>query len=272
MSRIDEFLYQLGQEGGWFLWLIGQPLWVVASIILGSGLMLTVGGILLTHNYVTSQRLIGNNLVATAKFSFMSQVFTGLLAFMMVEAGTRYANAEALIYNETQALRNLTTLVGHFPGATAGQFQGRVADYGRAVVETEWQRMKAGNDSPFATAAFENLVRTYFSIDPANEQQQSMLTLGNLFMAQAVEARTNRLNNNISQDIATLTWVSLTGLVGITIAFNWFFGSPTLRSQLSMGILLGICILSSVVMIFLLGNPFAGDTAVSAAPFRELYP
>jgi hypothetical protein len=74
--------------------------------------------------------------------------------------------------------------VGHFPGATAGQFQGRVADYGRAVVETEWQRMKAGNDSPFATAAFENLVRTYFSIDPANEQQQSMLTLGNLFMAQ----------------------------------------------------------------------------------------
>jgi hypothetical protein len=269
MSRFDTFIYGLDQQGGWFLWLIHQPLWVIAAVIIGSGLVMTVAGILLTHNYITSQRLMGNNLVATAKFVFMSQVFTGLMAFMLVEAGSRYANAESHIFDETQALRNLSLVVGQLPAPAAEAFREHLAHYAKAVVETEWQRMKAGNDSPFASEAFEQLVSNYFAIDPRDDHERSLLQLGNLFVGQAVEARTSRLNNNVSQDIASLTWVCLTGLVGITIAFNWFFGSPSLRSQLGMGVLLSFCILSCVVLIFLLGNPYAGDTAIEPTPFLQ---
>ncbi|CAA7623919.1 conserved membrane hypothetical protein [Candidatus Terasakiella magnetica] len=271
MIALQEFFYAITAQGGWFLWLIHRPFWLMTAIIVGSGVLMTVVGILLTHNYVITQRLIANNLVATAKFVFMSQVFTGMLAFIMVEAGTRYANAESHIFNETEALRNLSQVVGHMPKEVSRSFQKKVAVYAKAVVETEWTRMESGDDSPFATEAFNALIEEYFSIEPHSDHEQSLLRLGNLIVTQVVEGRTSRLNNNVSQDIATLTWVSMTGLVGITIMFNWFFGSPNLRSQLAMGVVLSICILSCVVMTFLLGNPFAGETAVEPTPFRQFY-
>jgi len=271
MSRVDQFFYDYLQLGGWFLWLIHQPLWLICVIIIGSGVVMTVGGILLTHNFVTSERLMGNNLVATAKFVFMSQVFTGLMAFMMVEAGSRYASAESYIFNETEALRSVVQITDRFPAPVPDAIRTALDLYAHAVVETEWQRMKAGNDSPFATDAFDSFIHTFFTIEPADEGQQSLLALGNLFVGQAVEARTSRLNNNISQDISTLSWMTLTGLVAITIAFNWFFGTPRLRGQIAMGVVLSTSILSCVVLVFLLGNPYAGDTAIEPIPFMQFY-
>lgn len=270
MDFISGLFRDIASSGGWFMWLIHQPTMVVAAIILIAGILFSMLCVLVVNNYVTQASLIQNNLVASFKLGFMAELFAGLMAFFMVEAGSRYNDADTFIQTEAAAWRNLSQIVAEFPAEQNATFRARLTRYADSVVRTEWPTMETGDESPVSVAAFEDLLDAYFAIEPANTREQSMLSLGNLVVSQAVEARTNRFGNNVSNLIARLTWFTLLALVMISVAFNAFFGMQNLRSQLWMGAVLGLGVFVNVYLVFVMGNPFAGELAVSPAPFMEL--
>ncbi|MEO5375203.1 MAG: DUF4239 domain-containing protein [Alphaproteobacteria bacterium] len=270
MSQVEALLRDMAGSGGYFQWLIHQPMGVILLVIVGGGLVFIVGGVLLANNYLTPEELISNTLVGTFKFMFLAQIFTGVLAFIMVEAGNRYANAEAYVDTEIRGLRLLSRVVSHMPLENQTRFGDALKEYAKSVAETEWPMMASGDDSPISRAAFRRMLGVYFSFNPVDVSDRSVVAMGNLAVAMAVEARTNRLNNNVSRELSNFIWLSLLGLVVITAMFNWFFGTRGLRSQVAMGIALGSSILTCVFIVFLLANPFAGDTAIPPTPFLEL--
>jgi hypothetical protein len=270
MGSTDNLINEIVSSGGWLLWLIHQPTWLIGFLIVAGGALFSALCVLLVNNYFTSARLVENNSVASFKFVFMAQVFAGLLAFLMVEAGTRYSNAETYINNEAAAWRALSRLTEEMPKQEADIFRAKLKIYLDAVIRTEWKAMETGEESPLAVAAFEETLNAYFSIDPDTDRQQSLLSLGNQLTAMAVEARTSRLNNNVSHDIYNLTWFTMFALVSITVAFSAFFGTNFMRSQLMMGTILAIGLFSNVFLTFLLANPFAGENAVESRPFEEI--
>jgi hypothetical protein len=270
MDFISGIFQDIAGAGGWFLWLIHQPTWIVAAIILTGGILFSMLAVLVVNNYVTQASLLQNNLVASFKLGFMAELFAGLMAFFMVEAGTRYGDADTYVQMEAAAWRNLSLIVAEFPPEEGATFRARLTRYADSVVRTEWPSMETGDESPVSVAAFEALLDSYFAIEPRDARQQSMLSLGNLIVTQAVEARTSRFSNNVSDLIARLTWFTMLALVMVSVAFNAFFGMQNLRSQLWMGAVLGLGIFVNVYLVFVMGNPFAGELAVSPAPFVEL--
>jgi hypothetical protein len=270
MEFAGNIIDDIAASGGWLLWLIHQPSWLIGFVIVAGGALFSVLCVLLVNNYFTAARLVENNAVASFKFVFMAQVFAGLLAFLMVEAGTRYNNAETYVSNEAAAWQALSRLTEEMPKQEGDIFRAKLRHYLDAVIRTEWKAMETGGESPVATAAFEEALNAYFAIDPETDRQQSLLSLGNQLTAMAVEARTSRLNNNVSHDIHNLTWFTMFVLVTITVAFNSFFGTNFLRSQLMMGTILAIGLFSNVFLTFLLANPFAGENAVEPRPFEEI--
>lgn len=270
MNHVTGLLQNMFGDEGYFLWLINQPIEIILLIIVGGGLVFVVGGIVLSNNYLTAEELISNTLVGTFKFMFLAQIFTGVLAFIMVEAGNRYANAEAYIDNEIRGLQLLSKVASHMPRENQVRFSDAMKEYAASVAETEWPMMARGDDSPVSRAAFRRMLGAYFSFTPIDVADRSVVAFGNLAVAMVVEARTNRLNNNQSKQFSDFIWVSLLSLVVITAMFNWFFGTRSLYSQVAMGISLGTAILTCIFLVFLLSNPFAGDTAIRPAPFLEL--
>lgn len=270
MTWLETLSRELTGAGGYFQWLIHQPMEMILLIIVGGGLIFIVGGVLLANNYLTAEELIGNTLVGTFKFVFLAQIFTGLMAFIMVEAGSRYANAESYVENEVRGLRLLSKTVDRMPDDTRVRFGDALKEYAKSVAETEWPMMAKGDESPVSRSAFRKMLGAYFSFSPVNTQDRSLVAFGNLAVAMVVEARTNRLNNNVSKEFSDFIWVSLLALVAITAMFNWFFGTRSLRSQVAMGAALGASILTCVFIVFLLSNPFAGDTSIRPTSFVEL--
>ncbi|MBF0129647.1 MAG: DUF4239 domain-containing protein [Alphaproteobacteria bacterium] len=269
MSQPEALLKDIFGQG-YFQWLIHQPMELILLMIVGGGLVFIVGGVLLANNYMTAEELISNTLVGTFKFMFLAQIFTGVIAFIMVEAGNRYANAEAYVDAEVRGLRLLTKTVSRMPLENQTRFHDAMKEYAKSVAETEWPMMVTGDDSPVSRAAFRRMLGVYFSFNPTDTADRSVVALGNLAVAMVVEARTNRLNNNVSKEFSDFIWVSLLGLVIITAMFNWFFGTRSLLSQVVMGISLGASILTCIFLVFLLSNPFAGDAAIRPTPFLEL--
>lgn len=265
-----EIIEQIRQAGGWSLWLIHRPTWQIAVILIGSGVLLSVAAVLLANHYFTREELIANNEVAAFKFMFVAELFAGLLAFLLVGAGSRYANAQAFVQDEAAAWRALVQVVREFPETLADPFEEALSRYAESVVRTEWPAMESGDESLLSRQLFAELLDRYFSLHPTSDHQQALLMLGNQFVGLANQARTNRLNNNLNDAVAALTWFTLSTLVLFSIAFNAFFGSPHLGGQLLMGAVLSLGLLSNVLLIFLLGNPFGGFTAVSPGPFLDL--
>ncbi len=232
--------------------------------------MLSTAAVLLANNYFTQEQLIANNEVAAFKFMFVAELFAGMLAFLLVGAGSRYANAQGFVQDEAAAWRSLSQVVQEFPPAAVAPFRETLRRYADSVARTEWPAMERGDESLVSRQLFAELLDHYFTIHPIDEHQQSLLMLGNQFVNLANQARTNRLNNNLNDSVAALTWFTLSSLVLFSILFNSFFGSVNLAGQLLMGAVLGLGLLSNVFLIFLLGNPFGGATAISPAPFLEL--
>lgn len=265
-----DLIEQIVGEGGWNLWLIHHPTWMVATIIIGGGVLLSTLGVLIANHYFTRERLIANNEVAAFKFLFVAELFAGLVAFFIVGAGSRYNDAQAFVQDEAAAWRSLSQVVQELPADRTKAFRETLKRYAGSVVKTEWSAMETGGESPVSQRLFADTLGLYFAIDPKDVHQRSLLMLGNQFAGMAAQARTNRLNNNLSDAVAQLIWFTMATVVLFTIAFNSFFGSHSLLSQLVMGGVLSISLLSNVFLVFVLGYPFSGQTAISVQPFVEL--
>lgn len=257
-------------DGSWVLWLSHHSTWEIAAIVIGGGLLLSVGAVLLANNYFTREQLIANNQVGSFKFMFVAELFAGILAFLLVGFGDRYANAQAFIHDEAAAWRSLVTVVEAFPSDVPDRLEAAISRYAESVVRTEWPAMELGEESPVSQRLFTDILDIYFAIEPRDIGEQSLLMLGNQFVDQANQARTNRMNNNLNDAVANLIWFTLACVIVFTVAFNSFFGSLDLQGQLLMTAALSIGLLSNVLLALLLGNPFSGETAVSPAPFLAL--
>ena len=252
-------------------WLATQPFWSGFIIFVGSGLAVSLIGLLIVNAYFPQIDLIANNLVGGFKFAFLAQVYSALLAFVLIEAGHRFATESALVSSEATTLLYLDRAVAATADSEqAAQFHTDIGNYARLVVDQEWATMAHGDDSPEASKAFLALFSSYVAIRPKNDSEQANLSLPSQLLLNAMDKRVSRLNAS-SETLTPVIWAVTFIGTAISIAFNWFFGSRTLLTQLVMAALLTGAILAMLFLAMTLSHPFEGDLQISPAPFEALY-
>ncbi len=242
-------------------WLPAQPLWFSALIVLGAGSGVTALGSIIVNEIFTPQELAQNNTVAGFKFAFLGQVVSALLGFVLLEAATSYIRAQSHVRSELTALSYRGVVAQQMDPPVSRPLIDATRTYVLAVVTEEWPAMSHGQESE-AAAALKDLYITYLNIPARDERTQALAQQNGQFLDRVIEQRTRRLAD-ASEELSGLIWFAILVGVGVTIAFNWFFGSTLFAPQVAMGALLATAIMALVFLAIVLGHPFLGDLAIA---------
>ena len=244
------------------------PLHVIALIFISLGIGLSAACVLIVNNYVVTAQLIENNFVAGFKFTYLAQVFTGILAFVLIEQSARYSDASAYVNNELNAIGYFDQAMAGLSEAEAGAVRKAVRTYVKSVIEDEFPAMARGKESAEASRKFKDMFAAYAKIIPIDARENAVVFSANQMLMRVADNRTARLSA-ASGRLQSLLWTTI--LVGLTasIAWNGFFGSNNLIAQLVMGALLTTANVMTVYYLFIAAFPFIGELGIGPETWKE---
>lgn len=222
-------------------------------LVIGAGVLFSMLGTLVASALFTPEELIENNAVGGFKFAFLAQVVAALLAFSLVDSATRFVSFQFHCDRELAAISLMQRLVAFLPEDAASLGQAQNA-YIQKVLDDEWLTMQEGRASDEATKALEDWYSRSMAATPRTDQEKLALTQYMRLFSELVGNRTGRISDS-SSPFENLIWLSMGIALVITIAFNWFFGSYSLITQLAMGALLTAGVMMLVYLSVVLASP-----------------
>jgi hypothetical protein len=244
------------------------PIEIGLPVVVGAGVLLSAVGTLVANSIFTPEELIENNAVGGFKYAFLAQIVATLLAFSLVDSGTRFVSFQFKSDRELAAITLMQKLSKYMP-ADAGRLRAAENDYIGTVVNDEWLTMRDGKPSLETTRALETWYDTALSARIKTDQEKIALSQYLRLFSQVVEARTSRVSNSHSP-FENLIWLSMGTAVLIAISFNWFFGSFSLTTQLAMGTLLTAGVMMLVYLSVVLASPIKSPIGIAPSEYVKL--
>ncbi|MER6784285.1 DUF4239 domain-containing protein [Streptomyces sp. NPDC000658] len=252
------------------LWLLNHySTFTLTVVIVGGTVLLAVGGsVLLRRRYPSVARGEHNEMVGVTLGMF-GAIYGIILAFVIVTLWTQLEDTQTIVASEATDAALITRDAAAFPAPVRARLDAAMNAYVHAVVEDQWPRMRAGNPSYGATethlrSAFETLQR----YDPKSQSEQ-------VFYEEAV----NHLNDVASQRRARITMarqelppllqVLAFGGALVLVPLTFLYGMRKLRVQILFVASVAGLVGFSLLLVFVLDRPFAGELSVTPAPFRE---
>jgi Protein of unknown function (DUF4239) len=238
-------------------------------VVVGSTVLLSIGGMLLVRRSITLAVLESHNEVAGFIYAVVGVVYAVLLAFTAIVVWEQHADAESVAAQEASELADLYRDAEAFPKEIREQLRGQIRAYSQIVVEREWPAMARGDESPEAWAAFNRLWHTYMMVRPADSFESAWYTQSVDRMNRLGDARRNRLLR-LGPAIPGVMWGVLLATGVITIGFTFLFGTKSVWSQAVMVAGLSTTIASVLFLIWILDRPFSGAARIEPESFRQL--
>lgn len=243
--------------------------WLLGFIIVGVSVLLAHVGLRLVRRVVPlpvheTQHEVGGFIIGV-----MGAIYAVLLAFVVVAVWDEFSDAKLVVEREANQLNDLSRMAQGFNAQTQRRTLEGLKNYARAVVDEEWETMSRGRASQKTQAAMDDLWRIYTEAEPQGGRE-SMLYAESL-------NRLNELSNSRRQrlfisndDIPGLIQILLWGGGLIVLAFTYFFGVKSIRSQALMTAALAGEIAFILFLIVALDNPFHGSVRVSPEPVQQI--
>jgi hypothetical protein len=141
--------------------------------------------------------------------------------------------------------------------------------YVQSVVEDEWETMSRGEASPKAQAAMDTLWQIYREIDPQTNRESALYAASLDRLNEVSDSRRGRVHAS-REDVPLVVQILLWGGGLIAVAFTYFFGVKSVRSQSLMTAALAGEIAFVLFLIVALDNPFHGYLRVSPEPIQQV--
>ncbi|HJU53094.1 MAG TPA: hypothetical protein VJ715_00935 [Pyrinomonadaceae bacterium] len=243
--------------------------WLLGVVIVGVSVLLAHVGFRLVRRMVPlpvheTQHEVGGFIIGV-----MGAIYAVLLAFVVVAVWDDFSDAKFVVEREANHLNDLSRMAQGFNPATRQLALEGLRKYARAAVDEEWETMSRGQPSPKTQAAMDDLWRIYTEAEPQGNREP-------LLYAESLD-RLNELSNSrrerlfISKDdIPGLIRILLWGGGLIVLAFTYFFGVKSVRSQALMTAALAGEIAFILFLIVALDNPFHGSVRVSPEPIQQI--
>jgi hypothetical protein len=245
-----------------------RPIWVLILLLIVLT-ALAMAGPLLVRRRIALERLRTNNEVAGFKFAAIGVLYAVLLAFVVIIAWERFANAERALVMEAGAAATAYRLAPGLGEAPAAAVRSRLAAYLQSVLDDDWPAMATGHSSPVTTRALNSVFDAVVQFRPADlhdaDVQQDLLHE----LDQLTQARRDRLVMAAGTVPGAIWFVLFLGAV-LTIAFTFFFGTQNVITQSLMTGVLAALIFSAVLVIIAIDRPFTGAVVVPQEPIRSV--
>lgn len=243
--------------------------WILGIAIVGVSVLVAHVGLRLVRRMVPLPVLQTQHEVAGFIIGVLGAIYAVLLAFVVVVVWNQFEDAKSTVEKEANQLNDLSRIAQGFPPATQQRLLEGLRVYTQAVVDDEWQTMSEGKSSQKAQDAMEDLWRIYRELDPQTNRESALYGESLDRLSDVSDNRRLRLHAS-RDDVPLVVQILLWGGGLITIAFTYFFGVKSIRSQALMTAALAGLIAFILFLIVVLDNPFHGYLRVTPDTMRSV--
>jgi hypothetical protein len=199
----------------------------------------------------------------------LGAIYAVLLAFVVVVVWNQFEDAKVTVGKEANELNDLARMAQGFPESSRQRALGGLKIYAQAVVEDEWNAMSRGESSPKAQTSLEDLWQIYREIDPQTNRESALYAESLDSLNGISDNRRVRLHAS-REGVPLIVQILLWGGGLLAVAFTYFFGVKSVRSQSLMTAALAGQIAFILFLIVALDNPFHGYLRVSPEPMQQV--
>ncbi|HEX8492241.1 MAG TPA: hypothetical protein VF658_05320 [Pyrinomonadaceae bacterium] len=241
---------------------------ILGVLVVGLSLLLSHLGLRLVRRLVPLSVLETHHEVAGFIIGVLGAIYAVLLAFVVVVMWDQYGDARANVEQEANQLIDLSHLAQGFADPSRQRLLSTMRVYAESAINDEWPAMAEGDSSPRTQAALDDVWRAYLEIDPQTNRENALYEESLSHLNEMSASRRLRLYAS-RDDLPIVIRILLWGGGLITIAFTYFFGVRSVRSQALMTAALVGVISFILFLIIALDNPFHGYVRVPPEPLRQ---
>ena len=247
-------------------WLYSLP----EALILVAGALVMVGAILalpsLVHRLPYLRTSNENNDFVLRMQATLFTMTSLVLAFTLVEAESNFRKVDSLLATEASQINRLDRLLSRYGDESAAELRLDLLAYAKAIVDDEWPAMLRGERSDKVRLAFTPLSRGIFEIEPRPGRETTIYAeILRSFdtIAESRDARLNAVTLALPERYWQVILFAVLMLLFITSTMGRSaFRAYVLSAQMAvMGAFIGF--------VFIMDQPFKGQTAVDAQPLRQ---
>jgi hypothetical protein len=246
-----------------------MSVWLMGILVVGGGILLAVAGLLLVRRLVPLDVLRENNEVCGFMLAVLAVTYGVVLAFVVVSQWESFQDTKITVASEANDLAGMFRLAEGLSEPARHRVQGLLKDYGRVVVDEEWEEMGRGRDSRRAWERLDRLWEAARDMDPRTARETHIYQEMLRHISSLNDER--RLRLLASRDgVHPLMWlVLITGAV-IMVLFTYFFGLRSIRAQVGMTALMTATITLNLFLINAIDYPFSGGLRIEPEAFRQV--
>ena len=242
---------------------------------IGFPLILLVIGIALYCQSLVARRLGADAIakchqVGSTYLQVVGTFYAVLLGLIVVDAMTKFQNAQASVDNEVAAIIAIYSSAEKFPEQRR-HLEELTQKYTKEIIDVELPMMdETGNTDPKARELSLEILKTVKNIEPVTENQKAIFSMLLTETSDFMIARRERTKAaNFGEP--NIEWLILiTGGI-ITIILTFFFTIEAHGVHLIMRGFVTLTVLMSLYLTYLFGSPFSGDLKVSLAPYNMVF-
>ncbi|MET9953291.1 DUF4239 domain-containing protein [Streptomyces sp. NPDC006339] len=252
------------------LWLLNHfSTLTLAVLTVGGTVALAVTGSLLLRRRHPSLAEGEHNDMVGVTLGMFGAIYGIILAFVIVTLWTQLENTQTIVATEATDMALIARDAAAFPPPVRARLDAALSDYVHAVVEDQWPKMRAGQPSHGATAEkFQSVYDVLQAYEPRTAREEVFYEQAVGHLDDVASQRRARLTM-AEQELPPLLQALAFGGALVLIPLTFLYGMRKLPVQLLFVASVAALIGFSLLLVFVLDRPFAGELSVSPAPYRE---
>ncbi|MFI8105787.1 DUF4239 domain-containing protein [Streptomyces sp. NPDC086023] len=252
------------------LWLLNHLDTVTLTVLMvGVLIVLAVAGSLVARRRFPHLAEGEHNEMVGVVLGMFGAIYGIILAFVVVTLWTQLDHTQQVVSRESTDLALVVRTTRVLPPAERERVHRAVGEYVHSVVEVQWPRMRSGEPAFSATSSrVEAMYDALQAYEPVTARDEVFYEQAVASLNDAVAQRRERIS--LAQaELPTLLKVLVFGGALVIIPLTFLFGLRSLRMQLLFVTAVAALIGFSLLLVLVLDRPFAGELAVSPAPYKE---
>lgn len=246
-----------------------MPLWLLALLLIGSPIVVSILGLWLVRRNVSPQSLREHHDVAGFILAIVGVIYAVLLAFVVIAVWEEFEEAKVVAEKEANALMDVYRMAPGFSAALKNQVRADVKVYAQSVVQDEWPTMSNGQNSDKTARALDRLWRAFIQATPRMAREASLYDQSIARLTDVSDNRRLRLLASKNGLPGPLWGVLIFGGIA-TMLFTYFFGLEKFSNQASMTALLAGTIGLVIFVISALNYPFSGELRIEPEAMQSV--
>ena len=230
---------------------------VLGLVIVGVSVLLAHLGLRLVRRRIPLPVLETHHEVAGFIIGVLGAIYAVLLAFVVVAVWDQFGDAKTVVEREANQLNDLSRMAQGFSAPAQPRLLDGLKVYATSVIDDEWDTMSRGQASAKTQSAMDNLWQLYREVEPHTNRENALYAESLDRLNELSDSRRLRVHAS-EDDIPLVIRILLWGGGLIMIAFTYFFGVKSIRSQALMTAALAGEIAFILFLIVALDNPFRG--------------